>query len=188
MHDGAADINLCGDGRGDQRRTVPMQAFDGRFYFGDVTSVWQKTPTPARNLRRIAPLRRGFVHGTGRTDTTEGCSASNRPAFPTSGHRRLTAGKARSSAPASAASARDRSRSARVRSRSKRGSPVTKRLCWRVALEPDAKTDAVAAIYDLLDRERSPATAARVEQLIEALGRPASHEYATEPQERDLTG
>ena len=181
MHDGAADINLCGDGRGDQRRTVLMQAFDGRFYFGDVTSVWQKTPTPARNLRRIAPLRRGFVHGTGRTDTTEGCSASNRPAFPTSGHRRpFPSGKARSSAPASAASARDRSRS-------KRGSPVTKRLCWRVALEPDAKADAVAAIYDLLDRERSPATAARVEQLIEALGRPASHEYATEPQERDLT-
>ena len=68
------------------------------------------------------------------------------------------------------------------------GSPVTKRLCWRVALEPDAKADAVAAIYDLLDRKRSPATAARVEQLIEALGRAASHEYATEPQERDLTG
>ena len=57
-----------------------------------------------------------------------------------------------------------------------------------IALEPDAKADAVAAIYDLLDRERSPATAARVEQLIEALGRPASHEYATEPQARDLTG
>ena len=30
---------------------------------------------------------RRFGHATGRTDTTEGCSASNRPAFPTSGHR-----------------------------------------------------------------------------------------------------
>ena len=56
-----------------------------------------------------------------------------------------------------------------------------------IAMEPEAKADAVAAIYDLLDRERSPATAARVEQLIEALGRPASHEYATEPQERQPT-
>ena len=33
-------------------------------------------------------FRRGFGHGTGRTGTTEGCLASNRPAFPTSGHRR----------------------------------------------------------------------------------------------------
>ena len=33
-------------------------------------------------------FQRGFGHGTGRTDTTEGCLASNRPEFPTSGHRR----------------------------------------------------------------------------------------------------
>lgn len=36
-------------------------------------------------------------------------------------------------------------------------------------LEPEAKADAIAAVYDLLDRERAPATAARVKQLIEAL-------------------
>ena len=45
----------------------------------------------------------------------------------------------------------------------------------------------VLPIYDLLDRERAPATAARVEQLIEALGRSASHESAAEPQGRDRT-
>ena len=56
-----------------------------------------------------------------------------------------------------------------------------------IALEPEAKADAIAAIYDLLDRERAPATAARVEQLIEALGRTASHESTAEPQERDPT-
>ena len=56
-----------------------------------------------------------------------------------------------------------------------------------IALEPEAKADAVAAIYDLLDRERAPATAARVEQLIEALGRSASYESGAEPQERDPT-
>ena len=33
-------------------------------------------------------FRRGFGHGIGRTDTTEGASASNRPEFPTTGHRR----------------------------------------------------------------------------------------------------
>ena len=33
-------------------------------------------------------FRRGFGHGTSRTDTTEGCSAPNRSTFPTSGHRR----------------------------------------------------------------------------------------------------
>ena len=33
-------------------------------------------------------FRRGFGHATGRTDTTEGCSASNRSTFSTSGHRR----------------------------------------------------------------------------------------------------
>ena len=41
----------------------------------------------------------------------------------------------------------------------------------RSTLEPEAKADAVAAVYDLLDRERAPATAERVEQLIDALGR-----------------
>lgn len=38
------------------------------------------------------------------------------------------------------------------------------------ALEPEAKAAAVAAVYDLLDRERAPGTAARVKQLIDALG------------------
>ena len=35
-----------------------------------------------------AHFRRGFGHGTHRTGTTEGCLASNRPTFSTSGHRR----------------------------------------------------------------------------------------------------
>ena len=39
-----------------------------------------------------------------------------------------------------------------------------------ITLAPEAKADAVAAVYDLLDRERAPATAARVKQLIDALG------------------
>ena len=38
-----------------------------------------------------------------------------------------------------------------------------------IVLEPEAKADAIAAVYDLLDRERAPATAARVKQLIEVL-------------------
>ena len=54
-----------------------------------------------------------------------------------------------------------------------------------IALEPEAKADAIAAIYDLLDRKRAPATAARVEQLIEALSGGARHELAAEPPERD---
>ena len=54
-----------------------------------------------------------------------------------------------------------------------------------IALEPEAKADAIAAIYDLLDRERAPATAARVEQLIEALGRTAPHEPSAKPLERE---
>lgn len=45
-----------------------------------------------------------------------------------------------------------------------------------IALDPEAKADAIAAVYDLLDRERAPATAARVKQLIEALAGGASHE------------
>ena len=56
-----------------------------------------------------------------------------------------------------------------------------------VALAPEAKADAIAAIYDLLARERAPATAARVQLLIEALARSASHESVAEPQERDPT-
>ena len=43
-------------------------------------------------------------------------------------------------------------------------------------LEPEAKAHAIAAVYDLLDRERAPATTARVKQLIEALGRVPSDE------------
>ena len=45
-----------------------------------------------------------------------------------------------------------------------------------IALAPEAKTDAIAAIYDLLDRERAPATAARVKQLIKALSGHAPNE------------
>ena len=45
-----------------------------------------------------------------------------------------------------------------------------------IALEPEAKADAIAAVYDLLDRERAPATAARVKQLIEALAGGAPRE------------
>ena len=48
-----------------------------------------------------------------------------------------------------------------------------------VPLEPEAKADAIAAVYDLLDRDRAPATAERVRELIEALGRvPAAEETA----------
>lgn len=45
-----------------------------------------------------------------------------------------------------------------------------------IALAPEAKTDAFAAIYDLLDHERAPATAARVKQLIKALSGDAPNE------------
>ena len=38
-----------------------------------------------------------------------------------------------------------------------------------IALAPEARADAVVAVYGLLDRERAPATAARVTKLIEAL-------------------
>ena len=47
-----------------------------------------------------------------------------------------------------------------------------------VPLEPEAKADAIAAVYDLLDRDRAPATAARVRELIEALGRVPGEETA----------
>ena len=56
-----------------------------------------------------------------------------------------------------------------------------------IDLEPEAKADAIAAIYDLLDRERAPATAARVEQLIEALGRPTPRDPAGESREPEST-
>ena len=39
-----------------------------------------------------------------------------------------------------------------------------------VRFEPEARADAVVAVYGLLDCERAPATAARVTKLIEALG------------------
>ena len=55
------------------------------------------------------------------------------------------------------------------------------------ALQPEEKADAIAAIYDLLDRERAPATAPRVEQLIEALGRTARPDSDSESRERDPT-
>ena len=38
-----------------------------------------------------------------------------------------------------------------------------------IALETRAKARAIVAVYELLDRERAPATAARVKRLIEAL-------------------
>ena len=51
-----------------------------------------------------------------------------------------------------------------------------------VPLEPQAKADAIAAVYDLLDRDRAPATAQRVKELIEALGRvPSSDAPSAEP-------
>ena len=56
-----------------------------------------------------------------------------------------------------------------------------------IALAPEAKADAIAAIYDLLDRERAPATAARVEQLVEALAGRASDESIVPLPERDPT-
>ena len=48
-----------------------------------------------------------------------------------------------------------------------------------IALQLEARADAIAAVYDLLDRDRAPATAERVRELIEALGRvPAAEETA----------
>ena len=54
-----------------------------------------------------------------------------------------------------------------------------------ITLEPEAKADAIAAVYDLLDCERAPATAARVKQLIEALGRAAIDELSPEALDPD---
>ena len=53
-----------------------------------LASVCQKTPLRHEICDEPPHFQRGFGHGTGRTDTTEGCLASNRPEFPTSGHRR----------------------------------------------------------------------------------------------------
>ena len=50
-----------------------------------------------------------------------------------------------------------------------------------IALALEARADAIAAVYDLLDRERAPATAARVKDLIDALGRAPPDESSAEP-------
>ena len=55
----------------------------------------------------------------------------------------------------------------------------------RIALDPEAKADAVAAVYDLLSCERTPATAERVKQLIDAIGRAPGDEPFAEGSERD---
>lgn len=57
----------------------------------------------------------------------------------------------------------------------------------RIALEPEARADAVVAVYELLDRERAPATAARVTKLIEALASGGSEPEAR-GQERNTGG
>ena len=55
----------------------------------------------------------------------------------------------------------------------------------RIALRPEVKADAIAAVYDLLDRERAPATAARVKRLIDALGGGEPRESDAQARERD---
>ena len=65
------------------RGTVPRSRRRRR-----LISDCQKTPTFARNLRRTATHSARLGHATHRTGTTERRLASNRPAFPTSGHRR----------------------------------------------------------------------------------------------------
>lgn len=58
-----------------------------------------------------------------------------------------------------------------------------------LALAVDARADAIAAVYDLLDRERAPATAMRVKELIEALGRvSASEESSAERSDPESPG
>ena len=54
-----------------------------------------------------------------------------------------------------------------------------------IALDLEARAMAVAAVYDLLDRERAPATAERVKRLIEALGGGEPRERASEDPESD---
>ena len=56
-----------------------------------------------------------------------------------------------------------------------------------IALAPEAKADAIAAVYDLLDRERAPATAERVKRLIEALGGGPPREPGAASTESDPT-
>ena len=60
-----------------------------------LASVCQETPISARDVGRSATFRGGFGHGGGRTETSEGISASNRSifstlrsTFPTFGHGR----------------------------------------------------------------------------------------------------
>ena len=50
-----------------------------------------------------------------------------------------------------------------------------------ISLKPPAKARVVASIYELLDRDREPATAARVERLIEALSSKSAQDR-NEPQ------
>ena len=58
-------------------------------YLGDTTLVSARKPPLLHEICDKPPhFRRGFGHATGRTDTTEGGSASYGSAFPTSGHRR----------------------------------------------------------------------------------------------------
>ena len=55
-----------------------------------------------------------------------------------------------------------------------------------IALQLEARADAIAAVYDLLDRDRAPATAERVKELIEALGRvPVADEPSAERSESE---
>ena len=56
-----------------------------------------------------------------------------------------------------------------------------------IALDLEARATAVAAVYDLLDRERAPAVAERVKRLIEALGGGAPPEPGVDSPESDPT-
>ena len=56
-----------------------------------------------------------------------------------------------------------------------------------IALDLEARATAVAAVYDLLDRERAPATAERVKRLIAALGGGAPPEPGADSPESDST-
>ena len=54
-----------------------------------------------------------------------------------------------------------------------------------IALQLEARADAIAAVYDLLDRDRAPATAERVRELIEALGRVPADALSAERSDPD---
>ena len=54
-----------------------------------------------------------------------------------------------------------------------------------IALQLEARADAIAAVYDLLDRDRAPATAERVRELIEALGRVPADELSAQRSDPD---